>query len=109
MTVRGNLSGKLEQTIEGLEVNKEGFTLPWALSFKAREDGRCDVYLCIKYPVSKTPEGTSELYVKRTGHGKEDYEVDLESTGDYNYHIGKASYAGIDEESVVCIGQVDMF
>ena len=108
MTVRGNLAGKLEETIEGLEVNEEGFTLPWALSLEAREDGRCNAYLHVKYPVSKMPEGTFKLYVKRTGHGKENYEVDLESVGDFKYSLGKTSYVGANEEDIVCIGQVDM-
>ena len=109
MAVRGSLAGKLEQTIEGLEVNEEGFTLPQALSFEAREDGRCDVYLYVKYPISKTAQRTLTLHIKRTGHGKGEYEVDLESAGGFKHHLGKSSYVGADEEDIVCIGQVDIF
>lgn len=109
MVVRGNLAGRLEKTIEGLEINEEGFTLPWALSFEPREDGQCDAYLCVKFSISPVAGGTAKLRVKRIGHGRADYEVDLESLGNYKYGLGKREYRGIDEEDIVCVGQVDMF
>ena len=72
MTVRGKLSGRLENTIAGLEVGDEGFTVPWALSFQLREDGRCDAYLNVKFLIEEAPGGTVQLYVKknRTWRGR---------------------------------------
>ena len=63
----------------------------------------------IKFPILKTPGGTAKLSIKRIGHRKEDYEVDLESLKDHKYKIGKTDYHGVSEEAVVCIGQVEYF
>ena len=109
MPVKGNLQGRLEHTIEKMETGDEGFTLPWALSFESDGD-KYNAYLCIKYPVTQDPRGTLELHIKRTGPGKADFEVDLESVNsDYQWDIGKASYHGGNEDDIVSIGQVDMF
>jgi len=108
MAVKGNLIGKLEKTIEGLEINEEAFTLPWALNFEVREDGRCNVYLNVKYPVLKSPYETFRLPIKKIGPKKEDYEVDLEGC-DFKYSVEDRRDYRILPESIVCIGEVDMF
>jgi len=108
MPIRGNLTNRLEKTIEKMETGDEGFTLPWALSFEPTKD-KYNAYLYIKYPVSSYPERTMQMHIKRTGPRNEDFEVDIDSVQNYEWNIGKASYMGANEDDIVLIGQVDMF
>lgn len=108
MTIKGKL--RLEKCIENMETGDEGFTLPWALSFEPVED-KVNAYLCVKYPISSKQEGTLQLHVKRTGPERDSFDVDLDSIRDYDYKykFGKASYMGVSDEDIVCIGQMEMF
>jgi len=115
MAVRGQINGKLENTIKRMETGDEGFTLPWALSFEPNKD-RYDVFLNVRYPVypEKGKKGKKGevviLYIKRTGPKKNDFDVDVDSVGDnFKWGVGKTVYTGANEEDIVNIGQVDIF
>ena len=105
MTIKGSIIGRLETAIEEMGVGQKGYTVPWALSIE--KHGRVyEVYMNLKYTIERSPGGTVRLLVKRTGPGREDYEVDLDTVGDYKFNIGKACYFGTDESDIVKIGEI---
>ncbi len=92
-----------EKKIMDMAVGEKGYILPWALVFD--DNGRA--FLNIKYPITKSSGGTSSMPIKRTGSGKNDYEIDFEFSyfGDH-YSWSKSSdpamgYMGNFEEDFV--------
>ncbi len=108
MAIKGSIIGRLEQTIEGMGVGQKGYTVPWAISLE-KNGTVYDVYLNLKYTIKQSPGGTVQMLVERTGRGRQDYNIDLDTVDkDYEFHVGKRSYVGCEDSDIVKVGEVGM-
>jgi hypothetical protein len=107
MTVKGSIIGKLEATIASMGVGQEGYTVPWAIAIEKR--GMVyEIYLNTTFSVQPSSGGTAQLFVKRTGAARDDYEVDLDTVGDYKFNLGKPAYLNFNEDDLVKVGEIGM-
>ena len=108
MPVKGSLEGKLEREIANMEFGEVGYTIPWAVRFEP-EGEKLNAYLDIRAPVSENPIETLKLKVTRVGHGRNDFEVDLNSIDNYQWSIRKPTTAEQRGNDSVHIGKIDYF
>ena len=84
---------RIQRTIESMEVDQEGWTVPWAME--------CSPFQCtvnINYPVFEDPDGTVTMKISRTEHG---YVVDITKTEGYLWTLDEEADGGFIVEIVL--------
>lgn len=109
MVVKGTVNGRLETRLREMEMNQQGFTVPWALKLGHTGELHYNVYLDTTHTVYPSPGGTVQLHVKRIGPRSDDFEVDLDSVADYKWPIEEDYHLDCLERGLIKIGEIPIF
>ena len=84
---------RIQRTIESMEVDQEGWTVPWAME--------CSPYQCtvnINYPMFEGPDEVVTMKISRTEYG---YIVDITETEGYLWTLDEEAEGGFIVEIVL--------
>jgi len=81
----------LGRTIADLKVGETGYSVPWAIDFDLDQNP----YLDLGMSIHKTPGGTVQLPITRTGDGLEDFDIDIREVKDYEWHPSNRPFSGV--------------